>query len=89
MFDKTDRRRFLRTTVATGAGLGLAMSEPLPQSVRSLQASPSPEPEANPRVRPGAVRWHTDFEAACRASRTSGKPVLHFQMMGRLDQRFC
>jgi hypothetical protein len=43
----------------------------------------------NPQVAPGKVRWHPDFEAACRAARASGKPVLLFQMMGRLDQKFC
>jgi hypothetical protein len=43
----------------------------------------------DPRVRPGEVRWHKDFAAACRAARKSARPVLLFQMMGRLDQRFC
>ncbi len=43
----------------------------------------------NPKVRPGKVRWHEDFAAACRAARKSGKPVLLFQMMGNLDDRFC
>jgi hypothetical protein len=43
----------------------------------------------NPNVEPGKVRWHADFDAACRAAARSGKPVLLFQMMGRLDQKFC
>ncbi len=43
----------------------------------------------NPEVEPGNVRWHADFAAACEASRKSGKPVLLFQMMGNLDDRFC
>ena len=42
----------------------------------------------NPSVEPGRVRWHSDFAAACAASRQSGKPVLLFQLLGRLDQRF-
>ena len=42
----------------------------------------------NPSVEPGLVRWHSDFAAACVASRGSGKPVLLFQLLGRLDQRF-
>jgi hypothetical protein len=45
--------------------------------------------ETNPKVQPGLVRWHTDFAAACAAAKDSRKPVLLFQMMGRLDQRFC
>jgi len=42
----------------------------------------------NPRVEPGKVHWHDDFAAACQASRQSGKPVLLFQLLGQLDQRF-
>jgi hypothetical protein len=44
---------------------------------------------ANPKVQAGKVRWHADFDTACRASARSGKPVLLFQMMGRLDEKFC
>jgi hypothetical protein len=43
----------------------------------------------NPKVQPGKVRWHADLDAACRAARASGKPVLLFHMMGRLDEKFC
>jgi len=43
----------------------------------------------NPRVQPGLVHWHRTMAAAQEAARKSGKPVLLFQMMGRLDQRFC
>ena len=57
------------------------------------QSAPAPAAESgafvNPKVQPGKVRWHKDFEAACRAAEKSGKPVLLFQMMGRLDQKFC
>lgn len=48
----------------------------------------SDPPVENPRVEPGKVSWHADFEAARRASGESGKPVMLFQLMGRLDQRF-
>jgi hypothetical protein len=44
---------------------------------------------ANPKVLPGKVRWHPSFTAACEAARRSGKPVLLFQMMGKLDDQFC
>ncbi|HEY9868845.1 MAG TPA: hypothetical protein V6D08_06745 [Candidatus Obscuribacterales bacterium] len=43
----------------------------------------------SPKVKPGLVRWHQDFATACSAARTSGKPVMLFQMMGRLDDEFC
>jgi hypothetical protein len=43
----------------------------------------------NPKVEPGKVKWHAGFEAACAAAAKSGKPVLLFQMMGKLDDQFC
>jgi hypothetical protein len=43
----------------------------------------------NPKAEPGKVHWHKTFAAACAAARLSGKPVLLFQMMGNLDERFC
>ena len=38
---------------------------------------------------PGLVRWHADHDAALAAAARSGKPVLLFQLLGRLDQEFC
>ena len=55
----------------------------------ATRSKPAPVKFQNPKVEPGTVRWHNDFEAACAASRKSGKPVLLFQLMGRLDDRFC
>lgn len=54
-------------------------------------ANPRAEAEGfvNPKVEPGKVRWHADLAAACAAAEQSGKPVLLFQMMGKLDDRFC
>lgn len=46
-------------------------------------------PIENPKVQPGKVSWHAGFADACAASNKSGKPVLLFQMMGKLDERFC
>ena len=41
------------------------------------------------RVKPGLVAWHPSFEAAVEAAGKSGKPVLLFQLLGRLDEEFC
>jgi hypothetical protein len=60
----------------------LAMTEAVP----TAPASPA---FANPKVEPGKVKWHTDFDTACKAAAKSGKPVLLFQMMGKLDDQFC
>ena len=43
----------------------------------------------NPKVKPGLVKWHANFAKACEASKKSGKPVLLFQLMGKLDDQFC
>ena len=63
-------------------------------SLLSVNGAPVPLSQpggkwTNPRVQPGAVEWHEDFGAACEASKKSGRPVLLFQMLGRLDQEFC
>ncbi len=43
----------------------------------------------NPKVPPGKVSWHHDFATACAAAVKSGKPVLVFHLMGKLDDQFC
>jgi hypothetical protein len=58
-------------------------------AARTAPAAAAPPAFVNPKVEPGKVRWHKDFAAATRAAQTSGKPVLLFQMMGKLDDRFC
>jgi hypothetical protein len=52
-------------------------------------ASRTPDPDVNPPVRPGLVRWHPSFADARAAARRSGRPVLLFHMMGQLDRQFC
>ena len=53
------------------------------------ESAPAPREVAeNPTVEPGKVKWHKSFADARAAAKESGKPVLHFQLMGRLDQRF-
>ena len=44
---------------------------------------------ADTKVSPGDVKWHANYQAACAASEISGKPVLLFQLMGKLDDEFC
>ena len=84
-----NRRRFLQSSLTAGAVVTLAATDLAPNS-QSSRAAPSAGDEfTNPRVDPGRVRWHANFAAACEASRVSGKPVLLFHMMGRLDERFC
>ena len=43
----------------------------------------------NPHVEPGKVQWHKTLADACAASAKSKKPVLLFQMLGKLDDQFC
>ena len=35
------------------------------------------------------VRWHESFAAAVNAAKASGRPVLLFQLLGKLDDEFC
>lgn len=41
------------------------------------------------RVQPGLVNWIPDFKTAFQKAKKSKKPVLVFQMIGRLDDEFC
>lgn len=58
------------------------------QSSEPTLPSTSPKTSDNPEVKPGDVNWHADFATACLRSKSSGKPVLLFQLMGELDQQF-
>jgi hypothetical protein len=86
------------------AGLAaLAWASPPPVSKRLVEtptkeavAKSAPAPAAssptradNPTVETGLVKWHNTLEDAQAAAKTSGKPVLLFQMMGYLDKKFC
>lgn len=42
----------------------------------------------NPKVEPGRVKWAADFDEAVKKAERSGRPVLLFQLIGRLDERF-
>ena len=55
-------------------------------SPKAISASPS---AAERSCSPGLVRWHSTYKEALQAAQQSGKPVLLFQLMGRLDQEFC
>ena len=67
-----------------GAGSSeLAVAEPPDQVVDSKRE------RGGRRVKPGLVHWHADFAAAKRAAAKSGRPVLLFQLLGRLDEEFC
>ncbi len=49
-------------------------------------SAPAPKEGA---VAPGKVNWHASFDKAVEAAAKSGKPVLLFQMLGKLDQEWC
>ncbi len=59
----------------------------LPAWLRTLTAQ-SPVSFVNTKTSPGLVKWHSDFESACQASTRSGRPVLLFTLMGKLDETF-
>ena len=51
--------------------------------------APAADKFVNPKVQPGKVRWHATLADAQAASTRSKRPVLLFQMMGKLDDQFC
>ena len=55
----------------------------------SAPANKAGQEFVNPHVKPGLIRWHATFADACKAAAKSRKPVLLFQMMGKLDDLFC
>ena len=46
-------------------------------------------PSSAKRVTIAGVEWESSLEAAKAEARKSGKPILHLQMFGRLDDAFC
>jgi hypothetical protein len=60
-----------------------------PQLWKERAALKVPRDFVNPKVSAGKVCWHTSFESAREAAGKSGKLILLFQMMGKLDDQFC
>jgi len=75
-----------RPAVAAEADKGKRSIEQATETLVARSATPASD---NPKVQPGKVTWHPDIETACQAAMGSGKPVLVFHMMGRLDDQFC
>jgi hypothetical protein len=63
--------------------------EAAPEALLAASAAPKADAFVNPKVAPGKVSWHPSFQSACAASKASGKPVMLFQLLGKLDDQFC
>lgn len=76
--------------IAGGLDAANTSAQAIPVVGVTSVAKPIPvvEPDG-PAIEPGKVRWHSSVEAALAVARRSGKPVLVFHMMGRLDKQFC
>ncbi len=67
------------------------LQAPLKRLVQSAQAADgtaSPMAPKNSKIEAGKVNWHASFDAAKTATQQSRKPILLFQLLGRLDNRF-
>src|SRR4051794_39091391 len=78
----------LAGAVALGQDRGKYVVEQPTKKVVANETAPAPA-DANPKVQPGKVKWHPDIETARKAAARSGKPVLVFSLLGRLDERNC
>jgi len=67
----------------------LRIEPPVRTIVTKASAPAAGDKFVNPKVQPGKVRWHPTLTAACAAASKSKKPILLFQMMGKLDDQFC
>lgn len=100
----TTRLVLTAATLASAACLSLAVNTGLAEPPKApvvdrpkraiesptklLVASGASANFVNPKVEPGRVQWQASFAAACAAARKSGKPVLLFQLLGKLDEQF-
>jgi hypothetical protein len=82
------RQLVLGLSAITVVTLAVRGPMPTPTAQASVRVRVEPNTE-QPRVAPGLVRWHATLADAQRAASASGKPVLLFEMFGRLDHRFC
>lgn len=73
----------------TGFSRRKRSSSSAPVSPEVLQRATGGDTRAGVKVAPGKVAWQPDFRTACLRASASGKPVLLFQMMGKLDDEFC
>jgi hypothetical protein len=58
------------------------------EAAAAVESSNELATSSNAAVAPGRVKWHADWNAAMAAAGRSGKPILLFQLLGRMDQRF-
>jgi len=94
---KTPQRRDLGKYAIESPLKRLVAKRATPREPKEAQKPPASKPAVqrgnsggfkNPKVQPGNVDWHPDFEKAVKAAAKSRRPVLLFQMIGNLDERF-
>lgn len=81
------RKPWLFGLAVLSAGLALG-------TVEVLQAESPREPASRrraefPAVTIAGVRWEGSWPRALERARKEKKPILHFQLLGRLDDAFC
>lgn len=92
MFPAVARPLTCLALTLAGAATAFVIGADRPPAASPTPVGPPPREVAaadNPKVEPGAVRWHPTFADAQAAAKKSGRPVLLFHMMGQLDRQFC
>jgi len=59
----------------------------LPASLDTLRDGS--QDDTPPRVPAGVIEWHPTLDAARETAAVSGKPILLFELFGRLDEARC
>ena len=85
---KSISKGFIELSTEQLIDLGPTPEEVVVQDADFGSAKSSSSKTDNPSVEPGLVEWHSDLATAALQSKISGKPVLHFQLLGQLNQRF-
>jgi hypothetical protein len=66
----------------------MAPDAPKSEVETPVKKTMAPAPKADD-VAPGKVKWHASFDQAVEAASKSGKPVLLFQLLGKLTEEWC
>jgi len=85
----TPTRRVVVNKLASLSLVAVAFAPACSSAQEGVAAPTSNVAAVSSKVEPGKVHWHASLAESIAAAEKTGKPVLHFQLLGDLDQEFC